>query len=199
MCAIFFENPEAQRRRRGGPVTLDLRTWDFNNADCRSKCRNLVDNSESLPLMDHQSTLMEVTRSKHGRFCIWHSFVSCTKYSYAEDGTFFTHSHNADGWNQATIVNFMNRCSRRYGTAINSERLGFGGSRDNQNRCNCCDLDGPSTRIGKKFDTKLLEICGFSITFVRGKFESPKCEDWRIGVMHKVLWARTIAAPYESV
>ena len=41
--------------------------------------------------MDHQSTLVEGTRSKHGRFCTWHSSVICAKYSCAEDGTFFTH------------------------------------------------------------------------------------------------------------
>ena len=41
-------------------------------------------------LMDHRSTLVEGTRSKHGRFCTGHSSVSCTKFSCAEDGTFFT-------------------------------------------------------------------------------------------------------------
>ena len=30
-----------------------------------------------------------------------------------------------------------------------------------------------------KFDSWLWEIDGFSITFGRGKFESPKCQDWR--------------------
>ena len=37
----------------------------------------------------------------------------------------------------------------------------------------------------EKFDIWLWEIYGFSITFVRGKFESPKSQDWRTQVMHK--------------
>ena len=37
----------------------------------------------------------------------------------------------------------------------------------------------------EKFDIWLLEIYWFSITFVRGKFEFLKCQDWRIRVMHK--------------
>ena len=36
-----------------------------------------------------------------------------------------------------------------------------------------------------KFDIWLWEIYGFSITFVRRKFESPKCQDWSMRVMHK--------------
>ena len=37
----------------------------------------------------------------------------------------------------------------------------------------------------EKFDIWLWEIYGFSIPFVRRKFASPKCQDWRIRVMHK--------------
>ena len=29
--------------REGGPVTLDLTKWDFNKADCRTRCRNLIE------------------------------------------------------------------------------------------------------------------------------------------------------------
>ena len=50
-CTTLSENPEAQRRRRGGPVTPDLTTRDFNKADCRTKCRKLVENSEPLLLI----------------------------------------------------------------------------------------------------------------------------------------------------
>ena len=50
MRARFPENREAQRRRRGGPVTLDLTTWEFNKADCRTKFGKLVENSEPLLL-----------------------------------------------------------------------------------------------------------------------------------------------------
>ena len=44
---------------------------------------------------------------------------------------------------------------------------------------------GMVRRVGLKFDIWLLEIHGFSITFVRGKIASPKCQGWRIRVMHK--------------
>ena len=34
--------------REDGPITLDLTTWDFNKARCRTKCRKLVENSKPL-------------------------------------------------------------------------------------------------------------------------------------------------------
>ena len=37
--------------REGGPVTLDLTKWDFNKADCRTRCRKLIENSKLLLLM----------------------------------------------------------------------------------------------------------------------------------------------------
>ena len=37
VCTILCEN--------SGPVTLDLTEWDFSKADCRNKCRKLVENS----------------------------------------------------------------------------------------------------------------------------------------------------------
>ena len=30
--------------REGGPTTLELTTWDFNIADCRTRCRKLIEN-----------------------------------------------------------------------------------------------------------------------------------------------------------
>ena len=42
------------------------------------------------------------------------------------------------------------------------------------------------TDSGKeKSNIWLLEIFGCNIMFVEGKFESPKCQDWRIREMHK--------------
>ena len=41
VCPILSENRVAEGRRRGGSETLDLTTWDFNKADCRTKCRKL--------------------------------------------------------------------------------------------------------------------------------------------------------------
>ena len=45
VCTILYENPETGCRR-GGPVTLALTMWDFNKADCRTKCRKLTENSK---------------------------------------------------------------------------------------------------------------------------------------------------------
>ena len=47
VCTIFSENSEAESRCRGGPVTLDLTEWDFSKADCRNKCRKVVENSKT--------------------------------------------------------------------------------------------------------------------------------------------------------
>ena len=51
VCTILCENPETEGCRRGGPVTQDLRMWDFNKADCRTKCRKFVDNPKPLLLI----------------------------------------------------------------------------------------------------------------------------------------------------
>ena len=32
-------------------MTLDLTKWDFNKADCRTRCRKLIENSKLLLLM----------------------------------------------------------------------------------------------------------------------------------------------------
>ena len=39
VCSILRDNSEAESRCEGGPITLDLTKWDFNKADCRTKCR----------------------------------------------------------------------------------------------------------------------------------------------------------------
>ena len=46
---ILCVNSEAEGRR--GPITLDLTKWDFNKADCRTKCRKLIENSKPLLLI----------------------------------------------------------------------------------------------------------------------------------------------------
>ena len=51
VCTILCVNSEAEGRRAGGPVTVDLTKWDFNKADCRSKCRKLIENSKPLLLI----------------------------------------------------------------------------------------------------------------------------------------------------
>ena len=64
VCAILCDNSGVSKRdrftekpvavaeeREGGPVTLDLTQWDFNKADCRTRCRKLIENSKPLLLM----------------------------------------------------------------------------------------------------------------------------------------------------
>ena len=80
MCARFFLKIPRQK------VAVEV-----DKADCYTKCRYLVENSKPLPLTGSPKTLVQGTRSKHARFCIWHFSVSCSKYRCAEDGTLFTH------------------------------------------------------------------------------------------------------------
>ena len=47
VCTILSENSEAEGRRRGGPITINLTKWDFNKADYRKKRRTLVENSKT--------------------------------------------------------------------------------------------------------------------------------------------------------
>ena len=59
VCTILCGNSERATRRpvavaegrEGGPVTLDSTKWDFNKADCRTRCRKLIENSKPLLLM----------------------------------------------------------------------------------------------------------------------------------------------------
>ena len=51
VCTILLQNSEAEVQGGGGPVMLDLTKWDFNKADCRTKCRKLLENSKPLLLI----------------------------------------------------------------------------------------------------------------------------------------------------
>ena len=112
VCAILSENPEAQRRCRGGPVTLDLTTWDFNEAGCHTKCRKLVRQSrrdkEQARAMLHLAFICELCETQLRR------------------GWYFlhTHSRSADVWNQATIVDFMNRFPDTFQTVTDRSLFG---------------------------------------------------------------------------
>ena len=44
VCTILCVN-SLEDGREGGPITLDLTKWDFNKADCRTRCRKLIENS----------------------------------------------------------------------------------------------------------------------------------------------------------
>ena len=49
VCTILCGNSEratgkhvaVAEGRKGGPTTLDLTKWDFNKADCQTRCRKL--------------------------------------------------------------------------------------------------------------------------------------------------------------
>ena len=45
--------------------------------------------------------------------------------------------------------------------------------------------DATALGFSEQSDIWLLEIFGCNIMFVEGKFESAKCQDWRIRAMHK--------------
>ena len=81
-CTILPENPEAQRRRRGGPVTPDFQIVAPNAENWYSGALLLIG------WITNRHWWRD--KGKHGRFCTGHSSVSCTKFSCAEDGTFFT-------------------------------------------------------------------------------------------------------------
>ena len=51
VCTILADNSEAESRCQGRPVTLDLTEWDFSKADCRNKCRKVVESSKPLLLI----------------------------------------------------------------------------------------------------------------------------------------------------
>ena len=51
VCTILSENSKAEGSHRGGLITLNLTKWDFDKADCRNKCRKLVENSKPLLLI----------------------------------------------------------------------------------------------------------------------------------------------------
>ena len=83
-------------------------------------------------------------------------------------------------------------------------RIGNGGSSDRSDGT-AVDFEGPPVCVAtwrlsltplqqsgcftgsdeEKSNIWLLEIFGCNIMFVEGKFESPKCQDWRIREMHK--------------
>ena len=81
------------RRGKRGPVTLNLAKWDFNKADCRTRCRKLIENSKPLLLMgspiDSDGEDEEQTRA------VLHlalSFVCYFEIQLREDTVFSSHT-----------------------------------------------------------------------------------------------------------
>ena len=118
MCTILCENSEAESRCRGGLVTLDLTKWNFSKADCRKKCRKLVEISKQLLLIGSTIDLASTGQPSTGRGdkeqarTVLHLAFICELYEIqVHGGRYFlhTHSHSADSWEQPTVVDFMNR------------------------------------------------------------------------------------------
>ena len=91
--------------------------WDFNKADCRTRCRKLIENSKPLLLMgspiDSDGEDEEQTRA------VLHLAFICELYElHVRKRRYFlhTHSHRAKSWDQPAVVDFMNRFPDTYQT-----------------------------------------------------------------------------------
>ena len=99
--------------REGGPATLDLTKWDFNKADCRTRCRKLIENSKPLLLMgspiDSDGEDEQQTRNTSAR------------------GRYFlrAQSHSAKSWDQPPVVDFMNRFPDTFQTVTDRSLFGL--------------------------------------------------------------------------
>ena len=126
VCTILRSNSEAKGRCEGGPATLDLTKWDFNKADCRNKCRKLVENSKPLLLIgspiDSGREDQELARA------FLHLAFICELYEVQmHGGSVFpshTHSHSADSWELSAMVDFMNRVSDTFQTVTDRGLFG---------------------------------------------------------------------------
>ena len=111
VCTILSENSEAEGRRRGGPITIDLTKWDFNKADYRKKKRRkLVENSKPLLLIG--SPIDSGRGDKEQARAVLHLAFICELYEIQVHGGryfFHTHSHAADNWEQPTVTGSQTR------------------------------------------------------------------------------------------
>ena len=83
----------AEGRREGGLVmTLDLTKWDFNIADCRSRCRKLIEISKPLLLMG--SPIDSYGGDEEQNRAVLHLAFICELYNtQVPEGRFFLHTH----------------------------------------------------------------------------------------------------------
>ena len=125
VCTILCANSEAKGRCEGGPATLDLTKWDFNKADCRNKCRKLVQNWKPLLLIG--SPIDSGREDKERARAVLHLAFICELYEVqVHGGRYFlhTHSHSADSWELSTVVDFMNRFSDTFQTVTDRSLFG---------------------------------------------------------------------------
>ena len=133
VCTILCENSEratgklvaVAEEREGGPVTFDLTKWDFNKADCRTRCRKLIENSKPLLLMgspiDSDGEDEEQTRA------VLHlAFTRDLSEIQVHERRYFlrAHSRSADSWEQSTLVDFMNRFPDTFQTVTDRSLFG---------------------------------------------------------------------------
>ena len=121
VCTIISQNSQAESRCQGGPVTLDLTEWDFSKADCRTKCRKVVENSKPLLLIG--SPIDFGGGDKEQAHAILHlAFIGELYEIQVRRGWYFppTHSHSADSWDQSTLVDFMKRFPDTFQTVTDS-------------------------------------------------------------------------------
>ena len=122
---IFCDNSEAESRYEGGPITLDLTKWDFNKADCRNKCRKMVDNSKPLLLIG--SPIDSRCENRERARGVLHLAFICELYEIqVREGRYFlhTHSHSAKSWDQPIVVDFMNRFPETFQTVTDRSLFG---------------------------------------------------------------------------
>ena len=126
VCTIHRDNSEAEGRCEGGPVTLDLPKWEFNKADCRNKCRKLVENSKPLLLIG--SPMDSGREDKERVRAVLHLAFICELYEMqVHGGRYFlhTHSRSADSWEQSPVIDLMNRFPDTFQTVTDRSLFGL--------------------------------------------------------------------------
>ena len=122
MCARFsLKKSRGRRSSSRWTGTLFLTMWDFNKADCRTKFRNVVENSKPLLLIG--SPIDFGGGDKEQARAVLHLVFICELCEIqARRGRYFfhTHSHSADSWDQSTMVDFMNRFPDTFQTVTDS-------------------------------------------------------------------------------
>ena len=126
MCVRFSGKiSEAKHRCEGGPVTLNLTKWEFNKADCRNKCRKLIENSK--PLLLTGSPIDSGREDKERAQTTLHLAFFCELYEIqVHGGQYFLHAHaqSADSLEQSPVLDFMNRFPDTFQTVTDRSLFG---------------------------------------------------------------------------
>ena len=88
VCTILCDNSKAEGRCEGGPATLDLTKWDFNNSDCWTRCRKLIENSKPLLLIGSPIDLGRENKERVRG--VLHLAFICELHG----GRYFLHAHS---------------------------------------------------------------------------------------------------------